>query len=316
MKTILIYLLVLFSFPLKAKHMHPFSLEKLEFLKDFKVKKPLFIKASDGINLAYYSYIPESPKAIVLFYHGAGFYSSALYQNFAKELANKHQIGCYLFDIRGHGNSQGDRGDASSINQVWDDVTTAINFVSTQHPELPLYLGGHSSGGGMVLNYSNYHHHPLLKGYLFIAPYLGRNSDALQKHDDPAASFVKSVRVWVFILYGISGGYFFAHTPAVYFNYPEKLLKNDPKIIDSYTVTMMAVTSPENPQELFAKIDKPFGLFAAENDEQFIAQKIIDYKKHAPTNVANDSLAQIIGDTHHLDILLSAADYCAQFINT
>lgn len=292
--------------------MHPFSLEKLEFLKDFKVKKPLFIKASDGIDLAYYySYIPESPKAIVLFYHRAGFYSSssALYQHFAQELAEKHEIGCYLFDIRGHGNSQGNRGDAPGIKQLWGDVTTAIYFVSKQHPELPLYLGGHSSDGGMVLNYNNYHHHPLLNGYLFIAPYLGRNSDALQKHDDPAASFVKNVRVWV-------GGYLFAHTRAVYFNYPEELLLKDPKIVDSYTATMMAATSPENPQELFAKIDKPFGLFAAENDEQFIAQKIIDYKKHAPTIVANNSIAQIVSDTHHLDILLSVADDCAQFINT
>jgi acylglycerol lipase len=93
-------------------------LQKLEFLKDFKAKQPLFIKASDGSKLAYYEYMPKSPKAIILFYHGAGFYSSALYQNFAKELAEKYSIGCYLFDIRGHGNSEGTRGDAPSINQV------------------------------------------------------------------------------------------------------------------------------------------------------------------------------------------------------
>lgn len=313
MKKIL-FISLLSSLQLLGSSMQPFSLQKLNFLQNFETKSPLFIKASDGIDLAYYSYIPKSPKAIVVFYHGAGFYSSALYQNFAKELAEKHAIGCYLFDIRGHGNSQGVRGDAPSSNLVLDDITTAIDFVSNRYPGIPLYLGGHSSGGGMVLNYSNYHHHPLIKGYLFIAPYLGRNSGAIKEHKDASASFVKSVREWVFILNGISGGYFFAHTPAVYFNYPQEWLKNDPHIVSSYTATMMAATSPENPQELFAKIDKPLGLFAAEDDEQFIAKKIIDYKKFAPIEVAKNSVAQIVPDTQHLDILLTGADNCAQFI--
>ena len=315
MKIFTVAILLTLSCAFPGIAMEPFSLKELQVLQDFPIKQPHYIKASDGIDLAYYSFLPANPQAIVIFYHGAGFYSSALYQNFAKELAEKHSIGCYLFDIRGHGNSQGQRGDAPSINQVWDDVTSAIDFVNKQHPGIPLYLGGHSSGGGMVLNYSHYHQNPLVKGYLFIAPYLGRNSGAIKDHANPEASFVKYVRVWVFILNGLSGGYFFAHTPAVYFNYPDQLLKQDPLIVTSYTATMMAATSPENPQELFAKINKPFALFAAENDEQFIAQKLIEYKKLAPIEIAKNSVAQIIPNAQHLDILLSSADYCAQFIN-
>lgn len=300
---------------LQGAIVEPFSLKELQILENFPVKQPQNIKASDNKDLAYYSFVPAAPQAIVIFYHGAGFWSGELYQHFVKQLAENHNIGCYLFDIRGHGNSQGARGDAPSIKQVWDDVTTAINFVNKQHLGIPLYLGGHSSGGGLVLNYSNYHHHPLIKGYLFIAPYLGRNSGTLQEHTDPATSFVKSVRVWVFILNGISGGYFFGHTPAVYFNYPEELFKKDPLIVTSYTPIMMAATSPENPQELFTKIDKPFALFAAQNDEQFIAQKIIDYKNYAATDIKNASTATIIPDTKHLDVMLQAAYHCAKFIN-
>lgn len=314
MKKYLFSILLSLSSLIQGITMEPFSLKELQVLQNFPIKQPQYIKATDNINLAYYSFVPTNPQAIIIFYHGAGFWSSALYQYFAKQLAENHNIGCYLFDIRGHGNSQGMRGDAPSINQVWNDVTEAINFVTKQHPEIPLYLGGHSSGGGLVLNYSNYHQHPLVKGYLLIAPYLGRNSGTLQEHTDPAASFVKSVRVWVFILNGLSGGYFFAHTPAVYFNYPEELLKKDALILTNYTPTMMAATSPENPQELFTKIDKPFALFAAQNDEQFIAQKIIDYKNYTATDVKNSSIAAIIPDAKHLDVMLKAAQHCAKFI--
>lgn len=292
----------------------PFALEKLEFLKTYAVKSPAYIKASDGCNLAYYAFVPQSPQAMVIFYHGAGFYGSALYQYFAKQLAENHNIGCYLFDIRGHGNSDSNRGDASSITQVWDDITTAVDYVKKRYANVPLYVGGHSSGAGMILNYSNHYDNPAIQGYLLVTPYLGRNAAVFKEHPDPATSFIKSVRSWVFILNGITGGYCFAHTPAVFFNYPKHLLASDPKIVSSYTPTMTAATSPENPQELFRAINKPFGLFIAADDEQFVAEKMADYKKYVPANIFKQSTVQIIEGTKHLDILLSVANQCAQFI--
>ncbi len=293
----------------------PFLLQELHILKDFPLQKPEFITASDGCKLAYYSYVPENPRSFVVFYHGAGFYSGALYQYFAKQLAEEHSIGCYLFDIRGHGASQGPRGDTPTTKQVFDDVTTAIDFVGGTHPHIPVFLGGHSSGGGLVLTYSAGNNHPLLKGSLLIAPYLGRNSEALKSHANPASSFIKSVRVWVFIVNGITGGYLCNHTPAVFFNYPPHLLQNHPLIVTSYTPAMLAATSPESPRELFGKLTKPIALFAAEHDEQFDAQKLLMYKKCLPeVGVAHSVFAQI-PHAHHLDCMLHAARYCASFIS-
>lgn len=299
----------------------PFALEKLAQLNDFKVKNPAFITSIDGCKLAYYAFVPESPQAVVVFYHGAGFYGSALYQHFASQLANKYNIACYLFDIRGHGNSQGDRGDGPSACAILDDVTVAVTFVHGLYSNIPLYLGGHSSGAGMVLNYTEHNKcsthksaHNEIDGYLLVTPYLGRNSGVFKEHADQATSFIKYVRSWVFILNGITGGYCFAHTPAVFFNYPKRLLASDPKIVTSYTPTMTAATSPENPQKLFAGLDKPFGLFIAADDEQFIAQKIAAYQNYVPTDILKQSTVQIIDNTKHLDILLSIANQCAKFI--
>lgn len=296
----------------------PFALEKLEFLKNHAVQSPAYIKSYDSCKLAYYAFVPESPKAMVIFYHGAGFYGSTLYQYFAQQLA-KHAIGCYLFDIRGHGNSEGDRGDGPSKCMILDDVRAAVDYVKKLYPDVPLYLGGHSSGAGLVLNYGEHlrcskKNHAKVAGYIFVAPYLGRNSGVFKEHTDPTTSFIKHVRSWVFIFNGLSGGHFFSHTPAVYFNYPKDLIKSDPKIVTSYTPTMTAATSPENPQELFRNLDKPFCLLVAADDEQFIAQKIVDYKNYVEADLLKKSDVQIMDNTKHLDILLSAADACAQFM--
>lgn len=315
-KNLTIFILMVLGFGMQNTSAEPFLFDELnEELHDFVIKKPQFLKASDGVKLAYYSFVPTAPKAVVIFYHGAGFYSSALYQSFAQQLVREN-IGCYLFDIRGHGYSEGSRGDAPAVTQVWDDVTRAIDFVNKQHPETALYVGGHSSGAGMILNYSNYNHHQLVKGYVFITPYLGRNSGAIKNHADQTTSFIKSVSVWKFIVNALTGGFFCGHSPAVFFNYPQALLTTDPKIVSSYSVTMTMATSPEDPKALFKALDKSFLLLVASDDEQFVPEKLIEYKKFATNEIQASSVAQIIPKATHLGSMLKSASLCADFVKS
>ena len=72
----------------------------------------------------------------------------------AEQLCQKYQIATYLFDIRGHGQSGGERGHTPYIHQVWDDISSAIIFLKQNYGDIPLYLGGHSSGAGLILNYA------------------------------------------------------------------------------------------------------------------------------------------------------------------
>ena len=301
---------------LEEGSLSPFSLKELTTrLQGFPVSKPSFLDASDGTKLAYYSYVPADPKAIVVFCHGAGLHSGALYQYFAQQLSENHAIGCYLFDRRGHGFSEGPRGDAPSVQQMFDDITTAIDFVGSAHSGTPIFLGGHSAGGGLILNYGASTAHPLVKGSILIAPYLGRNSEALKTPPTPAEAFVKSVKVWMFILNGISNGRFCGHSPAVFFNHPQELIKKDPLIVTNYTVTMMTACSPENPRQSLEKLAQPLALFASENDELFDAPTLIGYKSSFPLLLSNMCVADKITQSTHLDCMLDAAPYCASFIN-
>lgn len=273
------------------------------------LKRPEFLKSSDGLNLAYYSFLSETaPQATLIFYHGGGFWSNQLYQNMARELTQKFPVAVFLADLRGHGNSGGPRGDAPSAQQVWLDVDDTVRLVKEKYPSLPLFLGGHSSGGGVILNYSGWETSNLVDGYFLIAPFLGGDSDTVQ----PDQRFVKNVRIWAIIAHMLSAGWLLSHTKAVFFNYPERLMKQDSHIITSYTTTMAIATSPYNAKGLFGKLKKPCALFVGSRDEQFIPEKLVGFNQHLSEEVKSKSSAQLVFDASHLSIVLQAPEFLAQ----
>ncbi len=289
----------------------PFSFTEIQQIRPFELKQPSHVVASDGCKLAYYSYIPKAPRAAMIFYHGAGLYGNSIHQWIAKELAEKHGVASYIVDIRGHGNSAGARGDAPTIEIVWDDVSSMVNCVRATHPKLPLYLAAHSSGAGLLLNYAAWPKHQKVDGVIVLAPYLGPMSGVLKEHKDPALSFVKKVRSWVYIVAGMSNGYFCAHTPAVYFNYPDEILK-DNNILTYYTYTMSCATTPYETKKVFEAITLPTVLISASEDEQFDATAMVKLADSIPATTYH--FAEIV-NAKHLTILLQAPDLIAKSID-
>lgn len=280
----------------------PISFKEIQDKPDVLLEKPQFIKAADGIDLAYYPKIPKSkPVAALIFLHGGGAYSGAGYQNLAKGLSEKYDISVYLIDLRGHGNSGGPRGDAPSVEQVWEDLKLLITAVREKNPGIPLYLGGHSSGGGLVLNYLTWDKKTKVDGYFFISPQFGYKSATAREN---IRSSFTTVRYWVFILSAISGGRLFGHTTAVYFIYPEKILASQPLMLQSITRHMSVSMTPDAPQKQFSKIDKPFGLFIGEKDELFAPEKIVKYSDYSNKEIQMKSVSKIVENENHLSILL------------
>jgi alpha-beta hydrolase superfamily lysophospholipase len=75
------------------------------------------------------------------------------------------------FDLRGHGRSDGLRGDAPSYETLLTDVDALMHWVQTSHPRLPVFLYGHSLGGGLVLNYA-LRRTPRVRGVIASSPWL------------------------------------------------------------------------------------------------------------------------------------------------
>ena len=205
-----------------------FSFDELQSAKTVELPDPESLTASDGVRLSYRRYIPIAPRAVVLFYHGGGAHSGAGYQFLGSGLQNEFDIAVYMPDIRGHGASEGPRGDTPNRRQVWKDISTFIKHIRAEFPQLPLFLGGHSSGAGLILNYASRPNHEAIENYIFLSPEFGfRSKTARPSLATPFAT----VNTFPFIINAMSGGLLSGHSRAVRFNYPSELLASEKGLV-------------------------------------------------------------------------------------
>ena len=128
--------------------------------------------ARDGTVLAYREYPATSVTTdrIAILIHGSSGSSSSVHA-LAKALA-AHGVTTYAPDIRGHGAS-GSRGDIGYIGQLEDDIEDFAAEIHQAHPNAPLVLIGHSSGGGFALRVAASPIQSLFSRTVLLAPYLG-----------------------------------------------------------------------------------------------------------------------------------------------
>ncbi|BBP92112.1 hypothetical protein BsIDN1_57300 [Bacillus safensis] len=84
--------------------------------------------------------------------HGGGAHSLAGYEHIAHTLQHEFHVNTFLLDLRGHGHSDGKKGDTPNITDVWQDISQIVDAVK-QKQKGAVYLCGHSSGAGLLLNY-------------------------------------------------------------------------------------------------------------------------------------------------------------------
>jgi alpha-beta hydrolase superfamily lysophospholipase len=287
-----------------------FSFQELRKAGTVSLPAVEFITAADGVQLAYRGYVPPSPRAAVLFYHGGGAHSGAGYQFLGHGLETQYAAAVTMPDIRGHGASGGPRGDAPSPLQVWEDITPFIRKMRADFPQLPLFLGGHSSGAALVLNYASQARHEPVDGYLFLSPQLGANA-----HIDRPSQAAPFARVdgSAFGAYFASGGTAHGHDHAVQFNYPPAVLSADPGLVAAITVNMSIALIPTAPDKAFASLEYPFGLWIGAEDELFIPDRVLAFADLASA-VRSASQAGSIPDAKHLSVLVRAHETIGNWI--
>lgn len=107
------------------------------------------LTSADGTRLAYRA-LPLSGASITFaVVHGHGEHSGR-YERFARGMA-AHQMATYAVDLRGHGESAGQRGHVDSWSQWVDDAAAFVGHVEreTKGEVVPL---GHSFGGVVMLS--------------------------------------------------------------------------------------------------------------------------------------------------------------------
>ncbi|QQX82610.1 alpha/beta fold hydrolase [Shewanella sp. KX20019] len=270
-----------------------------------------YITASDGETLALRAYLPSEPKAIVIFYHGAGAHSGLIYPHIGAGLRDEFNIAVFTPDIRGHGSSSGPRGDAPDKEQVWQDINSVIEYARQRYPSLPLYMAGHSSGSGLILNYSSWKQHYSADGYFFVAPYFGYRSET--EHDEPKPFSFTTVSVSSFVTNAMSGGLLMGHSKAVQYHFPQQVLDDNPKIVSFNTVNMSNALTPTAPDEQLTQL-QGYDLWIGDKDEAFDAKKVIAFAEANPPRNALSRLQKVVGE-NHFSILLNSHQYIGNSIS-
>jgi alpha-beta hydrolase superfamily lysophospholipase len=111
----------------------------------------------------------ERAKAVVVLVHGLGEHSGR-YSPVAEHLtrAGYAMLG---FDLRGHGLSDGPRGHTPSYMALLDDISGVLGQIQGRYPGFPVFLYGHSLGGGLALNFV-IQRMPKLQGVIVTSPWL------------------------------------------------------------------------------------------------------------------------------------------------
>ncbi len=106
-----------------------------------------------GLRLHMHGWLPNfAPDKVVVIVHGLGGHGKYYASSAAPYLA-PHGAAVYAPDLRGHGRSEGLRGDIELFHSFLDDVAAAIRWARLKHPELPLFLLAESMGTSIAINY-------------------------------------------------------------------------------------------------------------------------------------------------------------------
>jgi len=122
-----------------------------------------------GLEIYWQAWLPEGapPRATIVLAHGASEHSGR-YGWTAERLAERGYA-TYALDHRGHGRSAGARAYVDRMDNVLADLDQLVARASAAHPQLPLFLLGHSMGGCVALAYA-IRHQDKLNGLVLSAP--------------------------------------------------------------------------------------------------------------------------------------------------
>lgn len=104
-----------------------------------------YLYSSDQTPLFYRHYAVDGQKATVLLVHGFGEHCGR-YAHVIEQLLKRH-FEVFCIDFRGHGRSQGPRGDVERFEQYEEDLNAAIKYIVAQKKSgKKLFILAHSMG--------------------------------------------------------------------------------------------------------------------------------------------------------------------------
>ncbi|WP_157982027.1 alpha/beta fold hydrolase [Oceanicella sp. SM1341] len=124
---------------------------------------------AEGVALPLVHWPAEgAPRAVVLGLHGYGDYAASTFAQAGPAWAARG-LELYAYDQRGFGHNA-DHGEWPGPGALIDDLAEVARAVAARHPGLPLFVLGHSMGGGVALAAAGEGRLPEASGLVLLAP--------------------------------------------------------------------------------------------------------------------------------------------------
>ena len=258
--------------------------------------------ARDGVVLPVRHYPLEPPATsdrVLVLIHGSGYHSRYL-MPLAERIAASGAAQVYTPDLRGHGSSPARRGDIDYVDQLEDDLADLITHIRESNAGARIFVGGHSSGGGLALRFAGSRHRSMSAGFALLAPFL--------RHDAPTSrsnaggwARPKTARIVALAILNAMGVSRFDNTVVIEFVMPEEVRDGTETL--AYTHRLNTGLAPRHYESDFEAIDTPLLVLVGDDDEAFIADKFPEtVSRHAP-----DAVVEIVVDASHMGIVAGEA---------
>jgi alpha-beta hydrolase superfamily lysophospholipase len=110
------------------------------------------VNTRDGLNIFVHAWAASEPERIVVCVQGLGGHGG-YYAELAEQLG-KAGTALVAPDLRGHGHSEGKRGDIDRFEHYLEDVQAAVLWARERWPGKPLIVLGESMGASIAIQYT------------------------------------------------------------------------------------------------------------------------------------------------------------------
>lgn len=240
-----------------------------ELIFDYKALPPLkTFAARDGKQLAY-RYYPAQSKKVLILLHGSGWHSQ-YFLPLAGFISSTNLAKVYTPDLRGHGRTPERRGDIDYIDQLVDDLADLVAFVRRENADSVLILGGHSSGGGLVLRFAESKTGQQADAYLLLSPWLKYNAPTIRPNGGGWALPYTRRIIGLAMLNNV-GIRWFNHLKVIDFDMPKEVRDGAETL--SYSYRLNTGYAPRDYKKSLRAITQPLFVVAGTSDEIFFADK-------------------------------------------
>jgi len=121
----------------------------------------------NATKLYYSAWRSDKTKALFVLLHDLGGHSDR-FSSMISYFENKN-LSFYAADFRGHGKSEGKRGDSDTVLTFVYDIKCLMNSISAKYPGVPVFLVGEGFGAMIALRYSLVYQRDL-SGLVLLSP--------------------------------------------------------------------------------------------------------------------------------------------------